>query len=527
MKVLTIIRISSQDQKHGYGPEDQWEEDVLANASKLGLEVSESLKRTIEESATHWEREKFSHVIAEAIQLYRKGEIGGVVFPRVDRETRFVFSSMPFLSDMLRIGMQVFFARELLYLDPKDPEAVERYLDKVGQAQAYVETMRLNTMRGRKRRAKKDGLLPTGGVGLYGYFYDSNTGKRIRNEYEISIIRKMVNWVLKERIFLNEVCRRLMAEEISAPKGGKKWSRSTVGRILRNRVYTGETYAYMMEAVEPKNRRGGTGKNTRTILPKEQWIRLPDDTTPQIITPEEFDAIQHQLARNQELSPRNQKFEYLLRGYVYCQECGRKFYGHPQHGKRYYRCKGRSSLVAPDGICRNRSMNADRLEADVWRLVVDTVMEPERFFQAYKQTLQDQSHTRELEERLEKFRGQLDSLDNAETKLIRIYAFTPMTDTKFKEEMTRIQSNESRVRYEITQIKETLVKRKETVLTKVQIKAASEFLRTSLKEGPIVLPLKRQLFENLRMKVWISSNYYAIELGITPLPISDAVSTPL
>lgn len=183
---------------------------------------------------------------------------------------------------MLKSGLQVYFARELLHLDPRDPEAVATYLNKVGQSQAYVETMRVNMLRGRRRRAKRDGLLPTGGVNLYGYTYDKNTGKRLVNEYEAGVIRKMVGWMLKEHTRLNEVCRRLMAENISAPKGGKQWSRATVGRILNNETLTGKTYANKMEAVEPKSRRekGAYSKSARRLLPREEWVLLPDDTIP-------------------------------------------------------------------------------------------------------------------------------------------------------------------------------------------------------------------------------------------------------
>jgi len=527
MKALTVIRVSSEDQKKGYGPEDQWEEDVVVNAPKLGVEVSEELKRSIEEPATHWEREKFTKVIKEAIELYQKGAIGAVIFPRVDRETRFVFSSMPLLSEMLKIGIKVFFARELLYLDPRDPEAVERYLDKVSQSQAYIETMRLNTMRGRRRRARKDGLLTTGGGGLYGYIYDKATGKRLRNEYEVSVIHKMVDWVLNEHLFLNEVCRRLMAENIPAPKGGKKWSRATVGRILTNEAHTGETYAYTMVGVEPRQRnkeRPGKGKTSRKLLPKEEWIRLPDDTTPRIITPQEFEALQRQLERNRELSPRNQKFEYLLRGHVHCQECGRKYYGTPDRKSRYYRCSGRSSVLAFEEVCHNRRVNANELERQVWGTVVDTIMRPERFLQAYK-SRDTEGYTQGLRQRLENCKDKLQMLDNAETKLIRVFQFTPMSDAKLKAELEWNQIQRKKVEREVAKVEKSIREYKDVEITEEQIRAVSDYLRALLKEGKLSFGAKRRLFEDLRMKVWISQDFHAIELGITPIPDTNTVST--
>jgi hypothetical protein len=148
-KAFTIIRVSGEDQLRGYGPDSQWCDDVVPNASLLGLEVDTNLRRVIQEPATGWDREKFEAAVREALDLYHQGEIQvALLFPRVDRETRFLFGSFPLLCEVIRTGMRVYFARERFQLDPNDSESVSRYLRKAEEAQAYVETMRLNTMRG-------------------------------------------------------------------------------------------------------------------------------------------------------------------------------------------------------------------------------------------------------------------------------------------------------------------------------------------------------------------------------------------
>ena len=88
------------------------------------------------------------------------------------------------------------------------------------------------TMRGRKSRALA-GKLPTGGLNLYGYVYDPATGKRRINEYEAGVVRLMFKWLVEDRVSCNEICRRLIANNIPAPKGGSRWGRTTVGRISR------------------------------------------------------------------------------------------------------------------------------------------------------------------------------------------------------------------------------------------------------------------------------------------------------
>lgn len=161
-KTFTVIRVSGEDQLRGYGPDSQWWDDVVPNAPLLGLEVSEDRRRVIQEPATGWDREKFEVAVRQALELYHRGEAQALLFPRVDRETRFLFGSFPLLCEVIRAGMKVCFARERFHLDPNDSESVSRYLRKAEEAQAYVETTWLNTMRGRRRRAERDHMMPTG-----------------------------------------------------------------------------------------------------------------------------------------------------------------------------------------------------------------------------------------------------------------------------------------------------------------------------------------------------------------------------
>ena len=74
-KAFTIIRVSAEDQLRGYGPDNQWLDDVLPNAPFLGLEVSETYRRIIQERATSWDREKYEASFREALGLYSQGVI--------------------------------------------------------------------------------------------------------------------------------------------------------------------------------------------------------------------------------------------------------------------------------------------------------------------------------------------------------------------------------------------------------------------------------------------------------------------
>jgi len=518
MKGLTVIRVSSKDQKYGYGPDSQWEDDVLANTPEFSIEVCEELTRSIQESATGWNREKYEAVIDEAIQLFRQGVIQVVVFPRIDRETRFIFSSAPLLSKMLEMGLYVFFARERLYLDPSDTDAVGRYLDRVSQAQAYVETMRLNTMSGRKRRARS-GKLPTGGIGLYGYVYipGKNEGEGVRrvNEYEAGVVRQMFSWLVDDRISGNEICRRLNSSGIPAPRGGDRWARSTVCRILRNSVYTGETFANRMICVEPKTgstRPKGYKKVRRELKPRGEWIPLPG-VTPEIISRELFGQAQQQLKKNIELSPRNQKHQYLLRALVWCKRCGRRYHGEPEHGCRFYRCAGRSRMVSPEP-CRNTRLKADWLEQKVWQEVKAALLKPALIVTELQRKRELKMEAAHLEEALGGKRLEFKRIDAAEDKALDVYLYSSETKEKFLEKFNRFEAQKEDVKKDITELERHIGEARQAEIDEVNIERVLTLVRQNLRGFDF--ESKRLALEALQIRVKVDGNKISLE-GLLPV----------
>ena len=98
-----------------------------------------------QEPATGWNRPKFEEAVRDAIQLHKAGLIEVLLFPRVDRETRFLFASIPILSMAFRSGLEVYFARERFRLDTEDSESISRYFRIAEESRAYANTTRTNT----------------------------------------------------------------------------------------------------------------------------------------------------------------------------------------------------------------------------------------------------------------------------------------------------------------------------------------------------------------------------------------------
>jgi site-specific DNA recombinase len=389
-RAFTIVRVSAEDQLKGYGPDVQWEDDILPSAAVLGLTTNETYRRVIQESATGWERTKFETAVREALSLYNRGEIEALLFPRVDRETRFIFGSMPLLAEVVKSGLRVYFARERLALNPDDPESIERYLNKATQAQAYVQTMKLNTSRA-KKRLLKEGKLPQGtGVGLFGYNWNRDTKRRDINATEADVLREIFDRIAAGEApvaVARELNRRLIHTKGTKPDAKldeiKHWHSLTIRRMIRNPSYIGKTYFGMTTRID---------KGHTVSHPRESWTLL-GEVTPALVSEEVFNKANAQLDRPKSRTGQP-KHTYLLRHRVFCGVCGRPMVGHcVNHKYLYYQCSGARPIENSEPKCRALFVRAAKLEQIVWDNMKQILSHPEIMIAELREQFLIANHT--------------------------------------------------------------------------------------------------------------------------------------
>src|ERR687885_2345551 len=102
-----------------------------------------------------------------------------------------------------------------------------------------------------------------------------------------------------------------------------------------------------------------------------------------------FAAVGEQLVENRRRNRQHARGQrYLLQGLIVCRQCGYAYYGKAispsaAKGKRrnyaYYRCCGSDAYrFGGERLCANPQVRTDRLEAAVWRAVVDLLNNPRR-----------------------------------------------------------------------------------------------------------------------------------------------------
>lgn len=233
MKAIGALRESSGKQV-GDGREGLEDQRISISefAHELGIEVVGW--EIAVESASKWDRPQWEAVIDRVIERHRRSEIDALIFHKVDRETRNPLSSVPPIERALRAGIRIYFAADKLLLDPHDPVAVYRYVQKMAEANAYAKTVGERWKDVHHRRAQRN-KHPTNQK-LFGFRYEDD--KRMLDEVMVPIAREAIQRFLKCRL-LSPVLRWLKDEQ----KIGVLNSIGALRRWLQNCALKGETQA--------------------------------------------------------------------------------------------------------------------------------------------------------------------------------------------------------------------------------------------------------------------------------------------
>ncbi len=502
MKAAIYARVSTEEQGREGTSLDSQIEYSKKLAQEKGLDVTEEYVFKEIYTGMSLDRPKLTALRT----LIRNKDVNLIIAYTLDRLSRDPIHYILLQDEFERAGAELLLVTETL--DSSDLGKLITYI-KGYAAKLEAEKIKERTVRGRRSRVEKYGKMPTGRGVIYGYTYDKKAGTNIANSC-LDTVRMAGMWLLNEGISLNEVCRRLMKMGIPAPKGGMRWSRSTIGRILRNSTYAGKTYVFKTMV---KSKR-------RISRPIEERVELQNVVDKTAFAIDEWEAIQRQLDRNQQLSPRNQKMTYLLRGMVYCHRDGRKYHGVPIHRYPYYRCSGRNKLLSSDP-CTNKTVNAQWLEENVWIEVVKALDNPELIVSNIQKMREYDTNTEHSEERIKHNSIQLGVLDEAETRFLRLYGANVISIEKLKSECERIKVEREKIIRDNKELEKQISRVRELVFDMSQIKEICNQVKARLVN--LSFKEKRLILEILNMKVWIDGHAITLQ-GYLPIPDVDNVA---
>lgn len=232
-----MLRVSGRKQAEKYGPDAQRAEAYEgAKVCPMPLELSRAREAFWVETASGWDRKRFTAEMSKRLAEFRRSEWDMLVFARVDRETRFLAGSFEVLDQLLKVGVPIYFAKHRLLLRQGDAEAFDTYFNLVMDARTYIKVLKANTEGGRVQ-AMEAGCIPSGWgpKGLTGY--DWKDGHFVKNTASPA-----VEFVLRQYLegYSGSAIMFQLKKQGFLTKAGRPFAQSTVSKVLHHaRWYAG------------------------------------------------------------------------------------------------------------------------------------------------------------------------------------------------------------------------------------------------------------------------------------------------
>jgi len=393
-----------------------------------------------------------------------------------------------------------------------------------GSIAEYEKALILDrTRRGKLHKAKTGSIVSS--IAPYGYRYipkdkiHTKDGYYEINPEEATVVKMIFDLFVNRQMSIRAIARELTQRGIS-PRRGKHWRTSTLHRIIRNETYTGLTYYnkhIAMESLKPKQdntyrRRKNTSLHLR---PREQWIPIQLPEHLRIIDKETFELAQRQLQKNSELSPRNVKYQYLLRGLLQCGECNAPYFGTPCHSKLYYRCGNRHRTFPLPKECNALMRGAPLLEGVVWSALCEAIQQPRLIIEQVKKLQASKvKQSREAEKDLQRIETALANTQNEEDRLLDAYRNGIINIEQLKAQMGKIQEKKNILSQERQRLAEISAQTVPTDLLKRSVKDYCKAIKTRLKH--LTFEEKQQVLRLLVNRIVLERDKVRIR-GVIPL----------
>lgn len=348
---LVYCRVSTGRLAEGTSLESQ-RDACVAHAMHLGYTVD----RVCEEVFTGAElfaRPQLSLARADI----RAGMFRALIVYSVDRLTRNEAHLAILLEECAQAGCRLIFVSG-------DSGAAEAYAADIERQKIYERTSR-----GRRAKLLR-GSVVFPGWDLYGYRSDRDAGVYRVEEREAQIVRRIFDMCSQGR-GMHSIASTFNREGIPSPKSaerpGARWSSGAVSMILNSRSYMGEEICWKTKS--------GAGQRD-VARPESDWVRLPDGVRPMIISRELWEECQQKIHARAARMRNNRYYPTLLRGHIFCAECGarmiRNYFKRGKYEYLKYRCGSRWRQF--DTGCRGLAVSLDPVTQWAWDKVKDTLL---------------------------------------------------------------------------------------------------------------------------------------------------------
>jgi DNA invertase Pin-like site-specific DNA recombinase len=295
-------------------------------------------------------RDGFNQMVADALA----GKIDLIVTKSVSRFARNTVDSLSTIRKLKENGTEVYFEKEAIWTFDGKGELLITIMSSLAQEES--RSLSENVTWG-KRKSMADGNISLPWKNFLGYRKGADGLPEIVPE-EAEIIRLIYRLFMQGKTY-SAIAKYLTAEGIPSPMGNDKWTLATVRNILMNETHRGSK---KMQKTFTTNYLTKSTKKNEGELPSYYKAESHEA----IIPPDEWDAVQAEIARRKQLG-RPVSCQSPFSTKIICGDCG-AFFGSKvwQSNTKYrriiWRCNDRYNKRGKRD-CKTSHVREDKIKA--------------------------------------------------------------------------------------------------------------------------------------------------------------------
>lgn len=290
-------------------------------------------------------RKEFQRLIKDALD----DKIDLILVKSVSRFARNTVDSLQTVRSLRDKGVRVFFEKENIdSMDAKCDMILSIYSSLAEEESRSIST----NIRWAHQKKVERGEVVFNFKNLYGYTQDEEKNVTIKIQ-EAEVVREIYHKYLIG-YSLGSIIRELKETGIKSPMGGKKWSSSTVKRILENEKYIGDV-------ILQKTYKRDFLTQRRVLNTGQAPQKYVENNHPAIIDKLTWEAVQAEMERRNSLRSAGlgkgrYDMRYAFSGVIECGECGAGFRRHNYTNDK---------KVEPTWVCKQHIKGAQHCSQEV------------------------------------------------------------------------------------------------------------------------------------------------------------------
>ncbi len=312
-KIIGYLRRSRQDveREKRTGEDTLTEQKELMNKILTGIEIPYETRTEIGSGESIEGRPVFKSCLADL----RSGKFQAIAVKEITRLSRGSYSDAGEIVNLLNDKRIIIITPYKVY-DPRNPVDARQIRFELFMAREEFEMTR-ERMNGAKFTYAAQGKWISG-LAPFGYKLNKRTSRLEPVDEDKAVVKLIFDIFLNgldgKDLSYTAIATHLTKLQFTTPRGGKRWSKDSVRRILQNEAYIGRVRYKARE----------TTKDGKKVFRPESEHIVVDDAHEPIISKEDFEAVQTKIENKVPLLPVVTSYEpNELAGLCVCSVCGK------------------------------------------------------------------------------------------------------------------------------------------------------------------------------------------------------------